>query len=206
MLGGLLTLAAMSLFDALVGRSLATLRNLIFVVIGGATCVLMTGLPEVFWPELPQRLVMLLKITLVPLSGAIALNYLGNWLGGKREDVIVYRFTVWGARVLFFSSIALAVLALQTSSDELRRLLVAAAAINMTAVLLGTVATIRAAALGDTCLFHVRDDTVLAAFPVQHVAGFGSAPPRWTAMACGPRSPADTISPPIRPISAPRFP
>ena len=149
MLGGLLTLAGMALFDTLVSRTLASLRNLFFVLIGGATCVLMTGLFEVFWPEIPRRLLMLLKITLVPLSGAIALNYLGNWLGGIREDVIVYRFTVWGARVLFFSTIALAALAFQTSSHELRRLLVAAAAINMIAVLLGTVATIRAAALGD---------------------------------------------------------
>ena len=36
-------------------------------------------------------------------------------------------------------------------------------------------------------------------------AGFASAPPRSTPTACRPSSPADTIFPPTRPISAPRF-
>lgn len=33
-----------------------------------------------------------------------------------------------------------------------------------------------AAALGDTCLFQVRDDTLIAAFPVSEAAGFGLTP------------------------------
>jgi hypothetical protein len=35
----------------------------------------------------------------------------------------------------------------------------------------------RAAAIGDTCLFHVRDGALLSAFPVESAAEFGTAPP-----------------------------
>jgi GGDEF domain-containing protein len=149
MLGGLLTLLAMAVFDTVASRSVAALRNLLFVVIAGGACVVMTGLPQVFWPELPQRMVMLSRIILVPTSGAIVLNYLGSWLGGLREDVIVHRMTARGSAVLFLLAIVVALLAILDSSQDLHELLVFAAAINMTAVVLGLVACIRAAALGD---------------------------------------------------------
>lgn len=35
----------------------------------------------------------------------------------------------------------------------------------------------RAAALGDTCLFHVRDERLLRAFPIEDSAAFGTNPP-----------------------------
>jgi GGDEF domain-containing protein len=149
MLGGLLTLTAIAAFDAAVSRNAGALRNLAFVVIAGTTCVLMSGLPEVLWPGIPFSALMLLKISLVPLSGAIALNYLGIWLGGTREDATVHSITVSGGRVLFYSAIALTLTAAAAPDLYLDRLLAAASAINMTAILLGLVAAIRAAALGD---------------------------------------------------------
>ena len=42
MLGGLLTLAVLALGDALASRSRGSVRNLLFVVITGASCVVMT--------------------------------------------------------------------------------------------------------------------------------------------------------------------
>jgi GGDEF domain-containing protein len=149
MLGGLLTLVGLAIFDALASRSIGTLRNLLFIVVASATCVVMTGLPEVLWPGIPERAVTLLQVSLVPLSGAIALNYLGIWLGGMREDVIVHRITAWGGRVLLLCAIALGLLAVLASNQDSHRFLVAAAAINMTAVLLGLVASIRSARQGD---------------------------------------------------------
>ena len=89
MLGGLLTLAASVIFDVVINRNVASARNLLFVVVMGSTCVLLTGLPEALWPDLPDAVLMPLKVSLGPLSGAIALNYLGTWLGGMREDVLV---------------------------------------------------------------------------------------------------------------------
>jgi len=149
MLGGLFTLTAPAIAHALLSRSTASYQNLLFLVITGTSCVVMTGLPEAFLPGLPERLVMLLKASLGPLAGAIALNYLGIWLGGIREDVIVYRITAWGAGAVFLAAIGLAIVAAQVSSPDFRQLLAATAAVNMAAVVLGLVATIRAANLGD---------------------------------------------------------
>jgi GGDEF domain-containing protein len=149
MLGGLLTLAAMATFDALVNRSIASLRNLLFVVVTSTACVALTGLPEVLWPAMPERAAMLLTASLGPLGGAIALNYLGIWLGGVREDVIVHRITAWGGRSLLVSAIVMAALAAQVPSGDFRRLLLATAIINLVSVLLAAIAAIRAATLGD---------------------------------------------------------
>ena len=149
MLGGLLTLAAMAVFDTLISRTVASLRNLLFIVITSTTCVIMTGLPEVLAPDLPPKLMMLLKATMGPLSGAIALSYLGVFLGGRREDIIVHRITTWGANTLFVSSFALALFAGQAAMEDFTQVLTTTGAITMAASLLATVAAIRAAALGD---------------------------------------------------------
>jgi len=149
MLGGLLTLAALAVADALFNRKRGSLRNLIFVVIAGASCVVMTGLPEVLWPGLPQWLLQLLKGSLGPLAGAMALHYLGIWLGGSREDRTVYRITTWGAGVLFLASLALAAMVVRASPEEFQQLLLVTAVVNMAAAVLGLVATLRAATLGD---------------------------------------------------------
>jgi len=149
MTGGLFTLGALAIADVLFNRTLGSYRNLLFVAITGTSCVVMTGLPEVFFPGIPERAMMLLKAGMGPLAGAVALNYLGNWLGGLREDVIVHRITAWGSGVLFLCAIVLALLATQTTSQEFHRLLVATAAINMVPVLLGIVVSVRAATLGD---------------------------------------------------------
>lgn len=149
MTGGLLTLSALALADALMNRSMGALRNLLFVVITGSGCVVMTGLTEVLWPEIPDRLEMLLKASLGPLGGAIALYYLGLWLGGMREDVMVYRITTWGGYSLFFASLGLAFLVMGVSSEDFHQLLVATAVVNMAAALMGLIVVVRAALLGD---------------------------------------------------------
>ena len=41
--GGLLTLAAGSIYDALGNRSIASFRNLLFVVVNSAACVVLSG-------------------------------------------------------------------------------------------------------------------------------------------------------------------
>lgn len=152
MLGGLLTLASLALADAVFSRSMASLRNVLFMLITSAGCVLMTGLPEVLYPDLPERVVMLFKLTLGPLGGAIALHYLGIWLGGMREDVLVHRMTAWGGALLFAATVVLATVALLNLGrlkESFYDLLLLTAAINMAAVVLGLIGTLRAAILGD---------------------------------------------------------
>lgn len=98
MLGGLLTLAALAFSDALVNRKRGAMRNVIFVLVAGAACVVMTGLPGELWPGLlPDWAVQMLKGGLGPVAGAVALYYLGLWMGGSREDRTVHHITAWGA-------------------------------------------------------------------------------------------------------------
>ena len=149
MLGGLLTLTALSFADAVFNRSRGAVQNLFFIIVTSASCVVMTGLPEVFFPGIPERALMVLKASMGPMSGAIALKYLGNWLGGMREDLMVHRITVWGSAVLFLGAIILALVAAQISPQDFRTLLLATAATNLVAVALGIVVSVRAAVLGD---------------------------------------------------------
>jgi GGDEF domain-containing protein len=149
MLGGLLTLSALALADVFGGRSIGAVRNLAFVLVTGAGCVVMTGLPEVFFPDLPARLLMVLKAGLGPLAGAMGLYFVGTWLGGAREDGLVYRLTAFGGIVLVCAAIALAVLASQIGQEHFRALLMLSAVVNMVPVLLALVAAVRAARRGD---------------------------------------------------------
>ncbi|WP_439587887.1 diguanylate cyclase domain-containing protein [Hydrogenophaga sp.] len=149
MLGGLLTLAALALADVLDSRTHGSVRNLLFVLLTGASCVVITGLPEVFFPALPERLMMVLKASLGPTAGAMALHFLGNWLGGVREDSLMHRLTTWGSAVVLLASLSLAAVATQAPLEQFRTLLAAAAVVNLVPVLLAFFAVIRATKLGD---------------------------------------------------------
>ena len=149
MLGGLLTLVGLSLADALVGRNIGAVRNLLFVLITGASCVVMTGLPEVFFPDLPPRLTMVLKASLGPAAGAMGLYFVGTWLGGEREDGRVHRLTAYGGALLLSATVILVVMATQIEPEHFQALLMATAVVNMVPVLLAMLAAVRAARLGD---------------------------------------------------------
>lgn len=149
MLGGLLTILAMAAIDGLQQRTPGALRNLLFVLVTGTSCVVMTGLPELLLPALPARLMMVLKAGLGPMAGALALYFLGNWLGGIREDIWVHRLTVWGGGALLGLAMLLALAASQLPADRFGDLLWGVAAVNMVPVALAVVAVVRSAALGD---------------------------------------------------------
>jgi len=119
------------------------------VLVTSTICVVLTGLPEVLFPGLPDPLVRLLKLSMGPLSGAIALSYLGIWLGGVREDVIVAPHHRLGVRHSALLRGRLGVLAVLASSREFHRLLEATAVINLVSVLLAIVTALRAATMGD---------------------------------------------------------
>ncbi len=149
MLGGLLTLSALSIADVLINRKVGSVRNLIFVLFAGLSCIVITGLPEVLWPGLPVWLMQLLKGSMGPLAGAMALYFLGIWMGGSREDRTVARITRWGAGAVGLASLVLIPLVLRASPEEFQQLLIVTALVNMAAAVLGLIATLRAAALGD---------------------------------------------------------
>jgi diguanylate cyclase (GGDEF)-like protein len=149
MLGGLLTLAALVVADMLINRSMTALRNLTFVLIASATCAVVSGLPEALWPAIAGRTLLLLETILVPVSAAIALNYLDNWLGGKREDLLMHRFTAWGANTLAMSAVVLTLWAAQVPSTYFNLVQGVTAGLCIAAALVSFVAATRAALLGD---------------------------------------------------------
>lgn len=149
MLGGLATLAAFSLFDALLRRSLAAWRAFVFVALTGAACVLLTGLTQSLFPDLSRHAVHILQNSMGLLSGALALSYLGLWMGVAAEDRIVRLTIRCGALGLMLAACVMAVLTLLAPPEQWRTLLLITAVINGFSVLLPAIASLRAVALGD---------------------------------------------------------
>lgn len=149
LLGGLLILSSVGIYEATRTRTSASLRSAVSVVLTSAACIVLSGLPEALWPELPQRLGMVLKVSVGPLGAAVSLNYLGAWLGGVREDPLVHRLTVWGSAVIMVSAVALALLAFDATPQEFSQLLTVTAALHFSATLAGFAAVKRATSLGD---------------------------------------------------------
>jgi GGDEF domain-containing protein len=149
MAGGLLSLALLAGADALITRSLGAVRNVLLVSFIGSVCVLMSGLPELLFPDIPERLLMVLKASLGPLAGALGLRFLGIWIGGASEDRLLYGVTVWGCYLMLVAAAALAVLAMIVSPAEFTELLLISAAVNAVTVLLILLVSVRATLMGD---------------------------------------------------------
>lgn len=149
MLGGLLTLLALTLVDTLSTRTRGSVRNVVFVLITGTSCLLLTGLPEVLFPNLPERLLMVLKASLGPFAGAIALYFLGKWFGGMWEGALAHRFTAWGGSAVLLAATLMAIVASQIDPAHFTSLLWITAGVTMVPVLLAVLAVWHAAKLGD---------------------------------------------------------
>ncbi len=146
----MLTLAALTLSDLISDHwSLGSLRNAVFVLAAGAAVMVVLGLPEVLFPEWNGLGLRIIKASIGPLVAALTLFYLAQWIGGRREDIVVYRITAWGARFLVLSAIVLASATIMVSATEFRGVLAATAIVNLLAVLLGASLALRASALGD---------------------------------------------------------
>jgi GGDEF domain-containing protein len=92
---------------------------------------------------------MVLKVGLGPVTSGVALLFLDRWLGGARGDALAHRITHWGGLAVVVAAALLALAASQVPRENFRPLLMAAAVLNMLPVLLGMVAAMRAAKLGD---------------------------------------------------------
>jgi GGDEF domain-containing protein len=150
MLGGLLTIGALALMDVFKNHSASSWRGLIFLSITGCSSVLLSGLPEDLFPGLPLLPVLILKSGLGPLSGAMILAYLGQWMGVAAEDRLVHRTIVWGSAVLVAAAVGIIVLAALFAHRFSGEILLLAALLSALAVLMATFTSLRAAQLGDT--------------------------------------------------------
>lgn len=149
MFGGLLTIGTMAVADVVISRTLAAWRGLAFMAVTGSSCVMLSGLPEALFPALPLAPVLVLKASLGPLSGAMVLIYLGQWLGVAAEDRVVHHTIVWGSAVLVLTAVVITILSVLFASTLATEILLLAACVNAIAVLLATLTSARAAQLGD---------------------------------------------------------
>lgn len=182
MLGGVATLAAFAMADALIRRSVASWRAFVFVALTGSACVIMSGLTFSLLPDVSLRVVHVLQNSLGLLSGALALSYLGLWMGTAAEDLIV-RITIGvGSRCLALAACAMAVLTLMSDPQQWLALTAITAAINVVAVLLSALAAIRGIAMGDRLAWGMLAATALLLVMVAglyahalHLPGLGLA-------------------------------
>ena len=149
MLGGLMTIGTMAVVDVVMSRSLAAWRGLAFMAITGGSCVFLSGLPENVLSGLPLAPLLILKASLGPLSGAMVLLYLGQWLGVAAEDRLVHRTIVWGSAALVLMAAVITILSALFARSLGPQILLLAAAANAVSVLLATVTSLRAMYLGD---------------------------------------------------------
>ncbi|MBX9960284.1 MAG: GGDEF domain-containing protein [Burkholderiaceae bacterium] len=163
MAGGLLSLALLAAADALITRSLGAVRNVLLVSFIGSVCVLMSGLPEQLFPDIPERLLMVLKTSLGPLAGALGLRFLGIWIGGAREDRLLYGVTVWGCYLMLLAAATLALLTVMAPTTEFRELLLMSAAVNGVTVALILLVSVRATLMGDPLALWLVVASVLLA-------------------------------------------
>lgn len=149
MLGGLLTLATLATADVVLSRSLTAWRGLAFMLLAGLSCVVLSGLPEHVFPDFPPLTMLIFKASLGPLSGALTLTYLGQWLGVAAEDRLVHRTILWGAATLIASAVVMAAVLVMYAEKSSELTLIVAAWVNCASVLMATFASARAAQLGD---------------------------------------------------------
>lgn len=138
-----------ALADALRARAIAAWRGLVFVLLNTLVVMLLTGLPEQLWGINDAPFLLLLKISLSPLSSALSLKYLGVWLGMSREDRLVKVLLtggIYGSLVATLVILACYFFA-QTVPDKM--LILAGAVVNACVVLIVGSVGIRAVLLGD---------------------------------------------------------
>jgi GGDEF domain-containing protein len=150
MLGALLLIVCAALADVLRAGSIPAWRGLAFVLLTSGSAVLMTGLPEFLLGITDERLLLPLKVSMGPLSGALALTYLGIWVGGLLDDRLLKMVVVGGAFGLLAAAAVLAISAINMPQFPPSLLLGWSAAVNYVSVVMAGVVAVRGLVLGDS--------------------------------------------------------
>ena len=148
MTGGLLTLVAIVMTDVLINRKTSSWRALLFTVLSGGSCVVMSGVVDVMFPGIPSSMLIVTKVSLAPLGAALGLTYLGMWLGVAIDDPMVHHTIVGGVVAAVAATILLVAFSLYLGADT-QTLVLLSAAISALSLALGIFAALRAALLGD---------------------------------------------------------
>jgi GGDEF domain-containing protein len=148
MLGALLTFFGAALADTIRNPTTATWRALGFILLTGGAAVVMSGWVEQVAGIQNKALLLPAKVSLGPLSGALALLYLGIWFGKLAQDPLLDRLIHWGSGAQCLAAMALLVgISLYPTQGEL--FLNMAFAVNLLSVLMALMAAARGVTLGD---------------------------------------------------------
>ena len=147
MAGAVAVVCLVLLADCLLQRTLASVRGLSYVSMMGGAAIVMSGLPGQLWPALGSAVWWPLQATVGPLSGALALVYLGTWLDAGRSEGWLRR-ALWVGSCLLVS-VALAGWVVWDDGLRVQQVLMVSGLVSVFMVLLALVASVRAAMLGD---------------------------------------------------------
>ena len=149
MAGVLSLLGLIAAADWAMQRTMASARGLAFVGLTGGAALLMSGLPEQLWPALESPVLLPLKASLGPLSGALALTYLGAWLGLSRDDMATRWAVRVGSGLLVVFAVLLAFAATHDMGLKPRQVLLISCLVNLGSVAVAMFVSLRGALLGD---------------------------------------------------------
>ena len=149
MAGALFLLSIVAAADLVASRSIPSARGLAFIVLTGGSSTLLSGLPEMLIPALGAEVLLPLKASFGPLSGALALTYLGVWLGSAHDDQLIDWIVSGGSVGLVLAAVILAAIALLGDVMEPVSVIGAAATVNALSVLCAGIVAFRGATLGD---------------------------------------------------------
>jgi GGDEF domain-containing protein len=148
MLGALLTFFGAALADAIRNPTIAAWRALCFILLTGGSAVVMSGWVEQVAGIDNTALLLPAKVSLGPLSGALALLYLGIWFGKLTQDALLDRLIHWGSMAQSLAALALLIgISLYPMQGLL--FLKIAFAVNLLSVLMALMAAVRGMTLGD---------------------------------------------------------
>jgi GGDEF domain-containing protein len=149
MVGVLAVLCLIAAADLIYQRTVPAARGLAFILVTGGSSVLMSGLPETLFSGLHPATLLPLKAVGGPISGALALTYLGIWMDATHTDRLMRGIVRWGSFALVLAAVALALLALLADGWTPASVLALALGVNVVSVALAAAVAIRGAAYGD---------------------------------------------------------
>jgi GGDEF domain-containing protein len=147
--GAWLMLTTVAAIDAARVMSLPAWRGVTFLVLIGVSALLMTGLPEHLLGITDEHVLLPAKMTLGPITGAIALNYLGIWLGVTADNKGVGRILFATSLLVALAGMALLAAHVAVSPLSVHQGLAISGLITLLPTVVGVLVSVRTALLGD---------------------------------------------------------